>query len=110
MAFLFGRFERTAAAGPVLKRGRRGLARQNAHLGIEATADVARVDGNDLPRFARLRVPVEMKHKPGILERRIVRHVGIRGEGCQNRLLQLLVLAEGLLAFNVGPLDMVDVA
>ena len=70
---------------------------------------MARVDDDDLARTARLSVTGQVQHEPAVLECCVVRHDGVALHELEQFLLQLHVLAEGRLAVEVGPLDMVDV-
>lgn len=52
--------EGAATACPVLERGGGGLAGERAHVGVQAAADLARVDDDDLTRAACLGVAVQV--------------------------------------------------
>ena len=70
---------------------------------------MARVDDDDLARAARLGVTGQVQHEPAVLEGCVMRHDGVALHELEQLLLQLHVLAEGRLAVEVGPLDMVDI-
>lgn len=52
--------EGSTAARPVLERGWGGLAGERAHVGVQAAADLARVDDDDLAGAACLGVAVQV--------------------------------------------------
>ena len=101
--------EGATAARPVLERSGRGLAGERAHIGVQAAADLARVDDDDLACAACLGVTVQMNFEPAVLEGGIVCHVRVLLHELEQLLLQLLVLAERLFAVDVVPGDVMDV-
>ena len=101
--------EGATAARPVLERSGRGLAGERAHVGVQAAADLARVDDDDLSCAACLGITVQMNFEPAVLEGGIVCHVRVLLHELEQLLLQLLVLAERLFAVDVVPGDVMDV-
>ena len=101
--------EGAAAAGPVLERGGRGLAGERADVGIQAAADLARVDDDDLAGAACLGVTVQVDLEPTVFERGVMRHVRVLLHKFEQLLLQFLVLAEWFFAVDVVPGNVMDV-
>ena len=64
--------EGSTAARPVLERGGRGFAGERADVGIQAAADLARVDDDDLTRAACLGVTVQVDLEPTVLKGGVV--------------------------------------
>ena len=101
--------EGSTAARPVLERGWGGLAGERAHVGVQAAADLARVDDDDLAGAACLGVAVQVDLEPAVLKGGVVCHVRVLLHKLEQLLLQLFVLAERLFAVDVVPGDVVDI-
>ena len=101
--------EGSTAARPVLERGGGGFAGERADVGIQAAADLARVDDDDLAGAACLGVTVQVDLEPAVLKGGVVRHVRVLLHKLEQLLLQFLVLAERLFAVDVVPGDVVDI-
>ena len=84
--------EGSTAARPVLERSGRGLAGERAHVGVQAAADLARVDDDDLACAACLGVTVQMNLEPAVLKGGVVRHIGVLLHELEQLLLQLVRL------------------
>ena len=101
--------EGSTAARPVLERGGGGLAGERADVGIQAAADLARVDDDDLAGAACLGVTVQVDLEPTVFERGVMRHVRVLLHKFEQLLLQFLVLAEWFFAVDVVPGNVMDV-
>lgn len=101
--------EGSTAARPVLERGGGGFAGERADVGIQAAADLARVDDDNLAGTTRLGVTVQVNLEPAVLERGVMRHVRVLLHKLEQLLLQSLVLTEGRFAVDVVPSDVVDI-
>ena len=101
--------EGATAARPVLERGGGGLAGERADVGIQAAANLARIDDDNLAGTACLGITVQMSFESAVLERGVMRHVRVLLHKLEQLLLQFLVLAERLFAVDVIPGNVMDV-